>query len=49
MILFIKGSDGVQIDLGELERDAIELLPPLSPKFWVLGILGGTGVHLDGL
>ena len=44
---FTKGSDGVQINLGELERDAVELLSPLSPELRVLGILGGARVHLD--
>ena len=49
MIPFTKGSDAVQIDLRELERDAVELLPPLSPELRVLGILGGARVHLDGV
>ena len=48
MIPPLKGSDVVLIDLGELERDAVELLPPLSPELRVLGILGGARVHLDG-
>ena len=47
MIPPLKGSDVVLIDLGELERDAVELLPPLSPELRVLGILGGARVHLD--
>ena len=47
----VNGFDGLSdlVHLGELERDAIELLPPLSPELRVLRILGGARVHLGGL
>ena len=47
----VNGHDGLGdlVHLGELERDAVELLPPLSPEVGVLRILGGARVHLGGL